>query len=80
MFTHKMVGYLDHQHETVEQARFCEQGRQAPNTVVIEHGGTRAIVHQTPCVCGPYDRCGDVRVSDAQRSGNWRDRFRSYCD
>lgn len=36
--------------------------------------------HQSPCVCGTYNRCAGVRADDARRSGNWRDAVRSYCD
>lgn len=37
-------------------------------------------MHETPCVCGPYDRCRGVRAENAAASGNWRDRFRAYND
>lgn len=83
MFTHKRKGYLDHQHETIEQARNCERGLGTADTIVYRESGMlhqRTVQHADPCVCGPYDRCPEVRMSDAQQSGNWRDRFRSYCD
>lgn len=47
----------------------------APAPVAFQEPG-----HDTPCVCGPYDRCAAVRAADAQRSGNWRDQFRAYND
>lgn len=37
-------------------------------------------MHETPCICGPYDRCRGRRAQDAQDSGNWRDQFRAYND
>lgn len=37
-------------------------------------------LHDSPCVCGTYDRCKGVRAQDAARSGNWRDQFRAYND
>lgn len=83
MFTHKREGYIDHQHETVHQARLCEQNRTEAGTIKYREDGVlkhRAVQHQTPCVCGPYDRCNEVRMADAQWSGNWRDRFRAYND
>jgi hypothetical protein len=84
MFVHKREGYVDHKHETAAQARLCEQDRTQAGTVkyrdedgMLNHREAR---HQTPCVCSPYDRCAEVRQADAQFSGNWRDRFRSYND
>lgn len=36
--------------------------------------------HDTPCVCGTYDRCKGIRRQDAIREGNWRAEFRAYND
>lgn len=83
-FVHKRKGYIDHKHETAEQARLCEQGRETQTTVMEE--GTdglrvyREARHQTPCVCGPYDRCWEFRIATTRRSGNWRDLYRAYND
>lgn len=36
--------------------------------------------HDTPCVCGTYDRCKGMRQRDYARSGNVRDLHRAYND
>lgn len=36
--------------------------------------------HDTPCVCGTYDRCTAQREADFRRTGNWRDLHRAYND
>lgn len=42
------------------------------------------IVHDTPCVCGAYDRCSGVRAEDARRAPTHnaaiRARNRAYND
>lgn len=50
----------------------------APEPVRLNRFGNP--LHETPCVCGTYDRCSGVRAEDAAQSGNWRDRFRAYND
>ena len=83
-FVHKRKGYIDHKHETAEQARLCEQGRQTMTTIVSQDSGDlvtyREARHQTPCVCGPYDLCWEFRVAKACRTCNWRDLYRAYND
>lgn len=49
-------------------------------TIRTEDGMYRRPVHESPCVCSPYDKCWEARVADAQWSGNWRDKFRAYND
>ena len=77
---HKMKGKPDHRHDTVAEARSCEELQKAhyvPTTTVTENGLRRPARHQDPCRCGPYDRCWEFRVATAR---TWRDLFRSYCD
>jgi hypothetical protein len=84
-FVHKREGYVDHKHETIAEARLCEQGRMSYHTVTErpKEGGMKTIreaKHQDPCVCGTYDMCYEFRVAKASRTGKWRDMFRAYND
>jgi hypothetical protein len=80
MFFHNVTGKIKHQHETVAEARLCEQGRMTTTTVIDKSDEVpvyREAHHQNPCVCGPYDRCWEMRVATAR---TWRDLFRAYND
>ena len=84
-FTHVKTGMTEHKHETVAEARLCEQGRRTITTVTAreEKGGVptyREAQHESPCVCGAYDQCWEFRVAKASRTGNWRDLYRAYND
>lgn len=81
-FIHKRKGHVEHKHETVAEARLCEQNRETVTTVYErpKEGGMvtiREAKHQTPCVCGPYDRCWEFRVAGARSQ---RDLHRAYND
>lgn len=84
-FIHQRKGYEAHKHETVAEARMCEQGRQPYDTVVERPKGggmrtIRAAKHESPCVCGAYDMCYEFRIAKATRTGNLRYVHRGYND
>jgi hypothetical protein len=65
-------------HWTVADVKACAGTTAPAPEVPLNRFGNP--LHETPCVCGTYDRCSGVRAEDAAQSGNWRDRFRAYND
>lgn len=53
-------------------------------TSIKVNGEWREARHETPCVCGSYDKCSEFRLADAQHApthnAGLRAQFRAYND
>lgn len=63
-----------------KQLRRVARGKARANSGPVGAGPA----HETPCVCGPYDRCLGQRTRDAARANTKpqaiREMFRAYND
>lgn len=70
-------GHCKNKHDTVAQVLECPERK---NTARVPLDRIIVGQHDSPCVCGPYDRCKGIRRQDAIRENNWRAEFRAYND